>query len=109
MPTRTDEIPVSLENGQQVFIKTTLLGEELMDVAAIERVLSFSAVADSIEGIARGLMNTLDKVRPQKAKIEFGIEVAMKEGQLTALLVQGTATANLKITLEWERKDSPRT
>ena len=54
-------------------------------------------------------MNTLDKVRPQKAKIEFGIEVAMKEGQLTALLVQGTATANLKITLEWERKDSPRT
>ena len=47
MPTRTDEIPVWLENGQQVFIKTTLLGEELMDVAAIERCLSFSAVANN--------------------------------------------------------------
>jgi hypothetical protein len=42
----------------------------------------------------------LEKVKPKKASVEFGLEVAVESGKLTTLLVKGASTANLKITLE---------
>jgi hypothetical protein len=62
---------------------------------------SFKEVTDAIEGIAESVVCTLQKVKPRKACVEFGIEVALESGQLTALLVKGSGTSNLKITLEW--------
>jgi len=40
-------------------------------------------------------------VKPQRASVEFGIEIAASEGKLLAVVVRGDAKANLKITLEW--------
>ena len=47
------------------------------------------------------MLTTLQKVKPRAASVEFGLEIGIESGQLTALLVKGTGTANLKITLEW--------
>jgi hypothetical protein len=47
------------------------------------------------------LTTALKKVKPKKASVEFGLEVAVESGKLTTLLVKGTGTANLKIALEW--------
>jgi len=41
--------------------------------------------------------------------VEFGLEVALESGQLTAVLVKGSAKANLKITLEWASNSSNHT
>lgn len=41
--------------------------------------------------------------------MEFGLEVALESGQLTAVLVKGSAKANLKITLEWASNSSNHT
>ena len=46
-------------------------------------------------------MTTFQKVKPRKASVELGLEVGLESGHLTALLVKGTGTANLKLTLEW--------
>jgi hypothetical protein len=40
-------------------------------------------------------------VQPKKATVEFGVEVTVKSGKLTALIVEGEGKGNLKITLEW--------
>jgi hypothetical protein len=53
-----------------------------------------------ITGVARALGESLKAVSPSKAAVELGMEFAFKEGHLIA---RGTATANLKITLEWDR------
>jgi hypothetical protein len=45
-------------------------------------------------------------LKPHKASVEFGLEVALEAGQLTALLVKGSGTSNLKITLEWSEASS---
>jgi hypothetical protein len=47
------------------------------------------------------LEHSYSTVQPSKATVEFGIELGIEPGKLTALLVQGTSKANLKINLEW--------
>lgn len=48
----------------------------------------------------------LQKVKPKKASVKFGMEMALESGQLTALVVKGSGKANLEITLEWEHQDN---
>lgn len=63
--------------------------------------LSFNDVTDAIEGISTSLLQSLKKVRPRKATVEFGVEITAESGQLTALLVKGGGHATLKVILEW--------
>jgi hypothetical protein len=98
MATRTDIKPAKLANGSTIYIEVTSLGGEV-DVA--RSIPSFEGVTEAIEGIAGTLKESLDRVKPRKASLEFGLEVAMESGQLTALLVKGSGTAHLTITLEW--------
>lgn len=98
MPTKQEWVPVQLANGAQIRVAATMLGGE-EDVAF--KVLSFDEVTKTIEGIAGSLNAALQKVKPKKASVEFGLEVAVESGALSALLVKGSGTATLKITLEW--------
>ncbi len=100
MEQRTEIVTVQLEDGTIVKVRASSLGGE-EDVADFDKLLSFKDVTNTIESIAGAVVATLKKVQPDKASVEFGVEVAIESGQLTALLVQGTATSNLKITLEW--------
>ncbi len=103
METKTEIIKTKLANGTTVYIQVTALGGEEEVAFALP---SFKEVTDAIEGIAVGVASSLQKVKPQKASVEFGLEVALEAGQLTALLVKGSGTSNLKITLEWSEPSS---
>jgi hypothetical protein len=103
MESRTEIIPVALEGGELIQIQATMLGGK-ENVGAVKGGFTLEGVTTTIEKLSAALAKTVEKVKPNKASIEFGIEIATKEGQLTALLVQGSATANLTIKLEWEKK-----
>ena len=47
------------------------------------------------------------EIQPDKATVSMGFDIATSEGQLTALLVKGTASASLTVTLEWEKEKPP--
>ena len=106
MPTGTDKttvIKAELDNGTTIYIQSEVpRGEE--DVAFT--TFSFKDLTDAIEGIAESVTATLKKVKPRSASVEFGLEVSVDAGKLTALLVKGTGTANLKITLQWGEMDN---
>lgn len=95
-------IPVVLEDGTQINVEAAVIGGE-QDVAF--EVLPFDEVSGAIESIAKAVMKPLQKIKPTKASVELGVAIGLEAGQLTALIVKGTGTANLKITLEWEDKD----
>lgn len=103
MEERTEIIKAELANGTIIYIRATSLGGE---EEVIFTLPSFKHVTDAIEGIAESIVATLQKVKPQKACVEFGLEIALESGQLTALLVKGSGTSNLKITLEWDGSSS---
>lgn len=104
MEARTEIVKTELANGITINIQATSLGGE-EEVAFT--LPSFKPVTDSIEAIAESVYMTLQKIKPQKAQVEFGFEIALEAGQLSALLVKGSSTSNLKITLEWTNEAAP--
>ncbi len=94
---RSEAIPVQLANGTVIKIEVAQTGGE--DVAFDVR--PFQEVTNAIEGIVNAVSSTLQKVKPSKATVKFGLEVAIDSGSLTVLIVKGSSKANLEISLEW--------
>lgn len=91
-------IPVELPNRAVIYVQATLLGGEEQVSAHFP---SFAEIGQAVEGIAHTLVTSLEKVKPRKTSVELGVAIAVESGKLTALLVQGSSTANLKVILEW--------
>jgi Trypsin-co-occurring domain 1 len=98
MTSRQQIVPVQLPDQVKIQVEATVLGGE-EDVSF--RVQSFQGVIDAIESIASAMDTAVQKIKPDKASVEFGLEMAIESRELTALLVKGSGTANLKISLEW--------
>jgi hypothetical protein len=94
----SDTVPVQLPNGAIVRFEVTQTGRE--DVGF--DLKQFQPVADMIEGVVQMIADPIQKARPKKATVKFGMELAIESGQLTAIIVKGSGKANLEITLEWE-------
>ena len=97
----TRNVKVPLKDGTFLYIETAEpRGEQKVANAKID-IATLEGVLDAIEGFANKLKAVLDQVKPDSASIEFGVEVGLESGQLTAIIVKGTGKANLKITLGW--------
>jgi hypothetical protein len=97
-------------------VKATLTGEtaaegstfsiEVVPLGGEQRVSSefynFGELTTSLEALSKSLYDSIKKIQPTKASIEFGIEIGLESGKLTALLVKGSGKANLKVKLEWD-------
>ena len=106
MENRTDIVPVSFEDGTMLQVQVTMLGG-MEPVGDKEGGLSFDNVTKSIKNIAGEIAKVIKDIQPNKATVSLGFDVATSEGQLTALLVKGTASASLTVTLEWVKEKSP--
>jgi Trypsin-co-occurring domain 1 len=90
-------ISVELSDGTNVRIEATLIGDRKINF----QTRPFNEVTTAIESLTKEIAESLQKVKPDRASVKFGIEIGMEAGRLTPLLVKGTSTANLEITLEW--------
>jgi Trypsin-co-occurring domain 1 len=95
---RSKTVPVQLPNGAIVKVEVSTTDRE--DVSFDPK--QFQPVADAIEGVVQMIAAPIQKVKPKKATVKFGMELAIESGQLTAVIVKGSGKANLEITLEWE-------
>src|SRR5262245_9752607 len=98
MAERQENVPVQLAEGVRMYVEATRLGGD-EDIAF--KVPSFEEVTNTIESIAGALTAAMTRVKPKKASVEVGLEIAVESGKLTTLLVQGSGKANLTISLEW--------
>jgi hypothetical protein len=94
----TRVMPATLPNGLIAHVEVTPLGTD-EDVAF--SVPEWDQVTQAVQGITSSVMAAIQEAKPRKAVVEFGIEVGLDSGKLTAILVKGTGKANLKISLEW--------
>jgi len=70
---RSDTVPVQLPNGATVKFEVTQTGRE--DVSFDPK--QFQPVADAIEGVVQMIATPIQKARPQKATVKFGMELAI--------------------------------
>ncbi len=103
-------IPIKLPNKAVIHIEATALRglNTRQEVVDLQQVFSFKAIREAIQGISWQVANAIESTRPQKASVEFGIDVGVKNGKLTAVLVKGSGQTNLKITLEWGGVNRPK-
>jgi Trypsin-co-occurring domain 1 len=104
-------VEVALPNNTVALMRATDLDENGQGGPVAEKVgwkdsLDFGNVSKTLEGIAESIRSGLEKVTPAKTTVELAIELVVKNGKLTALIVEGDAKASLKVTLEWG-KESP--
>ncbi|GAA3896044.1 hypothetical protein GCM10022244_02560 [Streptomyces gulbargensis] len=67
------------------------------------RLPDLSAVTEALSAFAQQIGQALDRAAPDRATVEFGCQLCLDAGRLTALVVQGGAQASLRVTLEWDR------
>ncbi|MFI5610685.1 CU044_2847 family protein [Amycolatopsis sp. NPDC051903] len=104
---RREYVPVEVE-GRPMYAEVELVGEQDEEVAS--RLFAFGEFTDHLtsltQSVTEAVTSGLTKVKPSKVAVEFGCEVGLESGKLTAILVKGTAKANLKVTLEWQPEKS---
>ncbi|MFE0648691.1 CU044_2847 family protein [Streptomyces sp. NPDC059534] len=71
------------------------LGDHLPDL---------SAVTEALSSFAGQIGDALHQAAPDRATVEFGCQLGLAAGKLTALVVSGNANASLRVTLEWTKK-----
>jgi hypothetical protein len=96
-------VSVNLSTGATLGIEVTELSVPDRDTekAVSAFPIRFADVLAPIEALAHDIGELLQRVSPSQAAVEFGMEIGVEAGQLTALLVKGSGKANLKITLNW--------
>ncbi|MBE8966734.1 hypothetical protein IQ277_10905 [Nostocales cyanobacterium LEGE 12452] len=101
MADKTKIISFQLSDGKIIKVEVTPIGEQ--PVSAETRV--FKQATEIIKSIAEDVAGTLkdisETVKPDKFSVKLGLQIGVESGQLTALIVKGTGTANLEITMEW--------
>ncbi|CCK25116.1 hypothetical protein BN159_0737 [Streptomyces davaonensis JCM 4913] len=83
-------------------------GDELDDEdggpsnVGLREALSFAAVGTALRGVATTVQDALQSVKPDVVEAEFGLNLAVKGSRVVCLLVDGEATATLRVRLEWQ-------
>ncbi|MEH2072703.1 MAG: CU044_2847 family protein [Nostoc sp.] len=103
MADKTKIISFQLSDGKIIKIEVTPIGEQ--PVSDETRV--FKQATEIIKSIAEDVAGTLkdisETVKPDKFSVKLGLQIGVESGQLTALIVKGTGTANLEIMMEWSK------
>ncbi len=109
-PTEPGEV-TRVEVGDAVlYVEATRIGpadapsdDYADDLEVAGFVPDLSGVTSALSSFAGQLNHALRQAAPERATVEFGCQLAMESGKLTALIVKGSASANLKVTLEWSK------
>lgn len=66
-----------------------------------QHIVNFQEVFKTIESFAFELKEVVRRTQAKKTTVEFGVELFADDDKLSALVVKGTDTANIKFTFEW--------
>jgi hypothetical protein len=95
-------VEVELPNGTVALVQAVPVdgGRGAAKVGALDR-LDFDGVAGTLAGVGEAIQAAVAKAKPRMVRVELGIEMVLKAGKLTGMLVEGSGTADLQVTLEW--------
>jgi Trypsin-co-occurring domain 1 len=105
MPHDRQVVEVQLPNGTVAFVRATNLDPDDAEPTTWAGKFDFEHIAGTLEGIAESIRAAVDKAKPSSTRVELGVELAVTEGKLVGLIVEGGGKGALSITLEWHRAD----
>jgi hypothetical protein len=97
-------VEVLLPNKSVALVQVEDLDEsgQIAEKVGWKDTFDLAGVSVTLEGIAQAIRSGLVTVAPSETEVELGIKLAVKNGKLTGLVVEGQAEASLKVTLKWD-------
>lgn len=99
--TQWQRVTLTSSTADEVYLEVLSRGGR--EKVGLTDSIPFERITTILEGVAEHLGKALEKARPTKAIAELGVEFALQEGKLVALIARGSGKANLKVSLEWDR------
>jgi len=93
-------VEVKLPNGAVALVQAEEVGGAAVQVDA-KKMFDLNQLTTTLDGVAQAVRSGVEKALPSRTTVEFGISLAVKNGLLTSLIVDGTAQGSIKVTLEW--------
>lgn len=95
-------VEVTLPNGTVALVRATELDEAGATAEKVAwKAFDLSHVSETLEGIAQAIRAGLARAQPDRTTVELGIDLVVKNGKLTGMMVEGEANASLRVTLVW--------
>lgn len=97
-------IELELPGGAPLLVHAEQFGETQdrgpSDVG-LRDVFRLDAVTDAIKGMATAVHDAVDSLKPEVVEVEIGLDLAVKNGRVLAMLVDAETSASIKVRLEW--------
>jgi len=103
VPDHPNLVRATLDSGTELLVEVRATDDPERDVSLEDR-FDFEGLTNSIVELAEHMSSAVERVSPNRASIELGLDVGVATNGLTALLVRGTGNATVRLTLEWERR-----
>ncbi len=97
----TTVVEVKLPNGTTALVRAATADGPGATKTGFSDQFDFMDVTDTLAGLSDAIRSGLVKARPHKATVEVSIDVAIRAGKLTGLVVDGQGKGSLTVTLEW--------
>lgn len=94
-------VETTLPNGAVMLVRVREVDGGGATKVAWPDVFDFKGVQDALEGISKAVQSAVAAAKPDEVTVELGLELAVKSGKLTGLLVEGSGTGSLAVTLTW--------
>jgi hypothetical protein len=90
------------DQGEIIHIEVNGPVDRERDVSALDRVLRFDGIVNSVAAVAGAMTEALRRAKPEEAEVQFGVDIGVEAGELTSLLVKGSGSATLTVRLLWK-------
>jgi hypothetical protein len=94
-------LQVELPTGEIIWARVAVDGPQNVTSGALRR-LDVDAMSRTVRGMTASLRAAVDDLAPDEVQVEFGLELALKSGQLISMLAEAGGTASVKVTLAWK-------
>jgi Trypsin-co-occurring domain 1 len=68
---------------------------------------NLDSAMNAIKTLGRHITDAVQAIEPDHFSIQFGFDFKLEQGTLVALLVRSSATANVTVNLQWDKKPPP--
>lgn len=94
-------LQVELPTGEVIWARVAVDGPQNVASGGLHR-LDVEDLSRTVRGMSASLRAAVDDLAPDEVEVEFGLELALKSGQLISMLAEAGATASVKVTLAWK-------
>ena len=92
---------IKLSDGSEALVQIYNNESREQQVAFFEKKFDIKDLQSSIKSLTKDIIQPFSDIKVDKIKVEMGLNIGIKSGKITSLLVNGNLDTAMKVTVEW--------